>query len=139
MRAAIASILIAGLIVVLGGFAAIYTGMYNVAATEPHWPATSWILETARVRSIKAHATGIKAPPGLQDPAKTQMGVEHFAAHCAVCHGAPPSRDLRPSNTSWRPQSGRATGGEPEVFDRGYKAFHCGNHDPRIAIFILYP
>jgi mono/diheme cytochrome c family protein len=89
MRAAIASILIAGLIVVLGGFAAIYTGMYNVAATEPHWPATSWILETARVRSIKAHATGIKAPPGLDDPAKIPIGVEHFAAHCAVCHGAP--------------------------------------------------
>jgi mono/diheme cytochrome c family protein len=89
MRAAIASILIAGLIVVLGGFAAIYTGMYNMAATEPHWPATSWILETARVRSIKAHATGIKAPPGLDDPAKIPIGVEHFAAHCAVCHGAP--------------------------------------------------
>jgi len=47
------------------------------------------------VRSIKAHATGIKAPPGLQDPAKIPMGVEHFAAHCVVCHGAPPSRDLR--------------------------------------------
>jgi hypothetical protein len=60
MRAAIASILIAGLIVILGGFAVIYTGVYNVAATEPHWPVTSRILETARVRSIKAHATGIE-------------------------------------------------------------------------------
>jgi mono/diheme cytochrome c family protein len=89
MRTIIASILIAGLIVVLGGFAVIHAGFYNVAATEPHWPVTSWILETARVRSIKAHATGIKAPPGLDDPAKIPMGVEHFAAHCAVCHGAP--------------------------------------------------
>jgi mono/diheme cytochrome c family protein len=50
---------------------------------------TYWLLETARVRSIKAHAAGIEAPPGLDDPATTLIGVEHFAAHCAVCHGAP--------------------------------------------------
>src|SRR5262245_4431884 len=26
---------------------------------------------------------------GLDDPAKLLIGVEHYAAHCAVCHGAP--------------------------------------------------
>jgi mono/diheme cytochrome c family protein len=46
-------------------------------------------LDTARIRSIKSHAAGTQAPPGLDDPAKLVMGVEHFAAHCAVCHGAP--------------------------------------------------
>jgi mono/diheme cytochrome c family protein len=40
-------------------------------------------------RSIKAHAADIEAPPGLDDPAKILIGVAHFAAHCAVCHGAP--------------------------------------------------
>jgi mono/diheme cytochrome c family protein len=89
MRRIIASILIAGLLVILGGFAAIYAGAYNVAATEPHWPVTHWIMEMARMRSIKAHAAGIHAPPGLDDPAQILIGVEHFAAHCAVCHGAP--------------------------------------------------
>ena len=63
--------------------------MYNVAATDPHWPVTHWVLETARMRSIKAHAAGITVPPGFDDPAKIPIGVEHFAAHCAVCHGAP--------------------------------------------------
>jgi hypothetical protein len=89
MRTIIASIIFAGLVVILEGFAVIYIGVYNVAATEPHWPVTSRILETARVRSIKTHATGIEAPPGLDDSAKIPMDVEHFAAHCAVCHGAP--------------------------------------------------
>jgi mono/diheme cytochrome c family protein len=28
-------------------------------------------------------------PSGLDDPAKVLIGVEHYAAHCAVCHGAP--------------------------------------------------
>jgi mono/diheme cytochrome c family protein len=46
-------------------------------------------LETARVRSIEAHVAGIAVPPGLDDPARILIGTEHFAAHCAVCHGAP--------------------------------------------------
>jgi mono/diheme cytochrome c family protein len=28
-------------------------------------------------------------PPALDDPAKVIIGVEHYAAHCAICHGAP--------------------------------------------------
>ena len=89
MRTVIASLLIAALLVVLGAGAVIYAGIYDVAATSPHWRMTSWLLETARIRSIKAQAAGIAAPPGLDDQAKVIIGVEHYAAHCAVCHGAP--------------------------------------------------
>jgi mono/diheme cytochrome c family protein len=89
MRTVIASIFVAALVALLGGFAVIYAGVYDVTATEPHSPVTSWLLETARTRSIKAHAASIQAPPGLDDPAKLLVGVEHYAAHCAVCHGAP--------------------------------------------------
>ena len=85
----ITALLTAALLVVLSGFAAIYAGAYDVAATAPHWPVTSWLLATARTRSIKAHAAGIAVPPGLDDPAEVIIGVEHYAAHCAVCHGAP--------------------------------------------------
>jgi mono/diheme cytochrome c family protein len=46
-------------------------------------------METARMRSIKAHAAGIQVPPGLDDPTTILIGVEHYSAHCAVCHGAP--------------------------------------------------
>jgi mono/diheme cytochrome c family protein len=60
-----------------------------VAATDPHWAFTYQILETVRDRSIKAQAAGIKVPAGLENPDKLAMGVEHFAAHCAVCHGGP--------------------------------------------------
>ena len=85
MRTVIASLLI----VVFGTGAAIYAGLYDVAATSPHWRATNWLLETARTRSIKSQAAGIAAPPALDDPANVVLGVEHYAAHCAVCHGAP--------------------------------------------------
>jgi mono/diheme cytochrome c family protein len=89
MRRFIVSTLIAGLVVILGGLALIYSGVYDVSATAPHWRVTYWIIETARVRSIKAHAAGITVPPVFDDPAEVLVGVEHFAAHCAVCHGAP--------------------------------------------------
>jgi mono/diheme cytochrome c family protein len=89
MRTAIASLLIAVLVVLLGAGAVFYAGVYDVAATTPHWPIAGTILEMARLRSIKAHAAGIAVPPGLDDPAKVLIGVEHYAAHCAVCHGAP--------------------------------------------------
>ena len=89
MRTVIATSLIAALMLMLGAGAVIYAGFYDVAATSPHWRMTSWLLETARIRSIKAQAAGIAAPPGLDDQAKVIIGVEHYAAHCSVCHGAP--------------------------------------------------
>jgi mono/diheme cytochrome c family protein len=89
MRTVIASILVAVPVVIVGGLAFLYSGIYDVSATAPHWAATRWVLETARTRSIEAHSAGIEAPPGLDNPATILIGVEHFAAHCAVCHGAP--------------------------------------------------
>jgi mono/diheme cytochrome c family protein len=89
MRTVIGSLLIAALLILLGAGTVIYAGMYDLGATAPHWRVTSWLLETARIRSIKAQAAGIAVPPGLDDPAKLVIGVGHYAAHCAVCHGAP--------------------------------------------------
>ena len=65
------------------------SGVYDIAAATPHWPVTRWVMEQTRNRSIAMHAAGIKVPPGLDDPQKVVMGTEHFAAHCASCHGAP--------------------------------------------------
>jgi hypothetical protein len=89
VRTIAAPLLIAVAILALGAGVTIYAGVYDVAATTPHWPATGWVLEAARIRSIKAHATGIASPPGFHDPDKITIGAGHFAAHCAVCHGAP--------------------------------------------------
>ena len=89
MRTVIASLLIAALLIVLAAGAVLYAGVYDVAATSPHWRMTAWLLANARTRSTKAQAATIQAPPGLDDPAKVLIGVGRYAAHCAVCHGAP--------------------------------------------------
>jgi mono/diheme cytochrome c family protein len=76
-------------VVVLGGFMLIYSGVYDVAATEPHWTLTHWMVGLVKLRSIKAHAAGISTPSNLSDDSEVAEGVEHFAAHCVICHGAP--------------------------------------------------
>jgi len=85
----IATVAIAYGIVIVAGAAIIYGGVYDVSATTPHWDATRAVMDVARMRSIAAHADGIRVPPHLDAPETLAMGVEHFAAHCAVCHGAP--------------------------------------------------
>ena len=89
MRTVIATLVVALALVLIGGLAFVFSGFYHIEANEPHWGVTNWVLETIRDRSIKAHAAGIRVPAGLDQPARLQMDVEHFAAHCAVCHGAP--------------------------------------------------
>src|SRR5439155_4477977 len=89
MRTILATFAITFAVVVIAGAVAVYSGFYDIGATTPHWGITHWVIETTRVRSIKAQAAGITVPSGLNEPARIPMGTEHFAAHCASCHGAP--------------------------------------------------
>jgi len=88
-RTVLGTIAVTAVLAFLGGLAFVYSGVYDIAATEPHWGATHWVMQTVRTRSIKAHAVGIVPPPDLLNPAKIAMGTEHFSEHCSVCHGAP--------------------------------------------------
>lgn len=92
MKTAIATLLSAAVIAALGAAAFIYSGAFNVAAADPHWPVTTWVLETARTRSIQVHAEGLSPPAGYDQPAMVVGAVAHFTEHCAVCHGGPASR-----------------------------------------------
>jgi mono/diheme cytochrome c family protein len=89
MRTIIATLAVVIVIAVLGGLGFIYSGVYHVGATDRHLDLTYWVLDTTRLYSIRAHAAGIAVPLDLDDRARIVMGTGHFAAHCAVCHGAP--------------------------------------------------
>ena len=89
MSNVIATIAAAVVLVVLAGAAFIYSGAYYIGADQPHWSVTSWLLNQARDRSIRAHASGIPVPASFDGPAQVVAGVSHYAEHCAVCHGAP--------------------------------------------------
>src|SRR4051812_1222893 len=89
MRTVLLTLLATAVLVVLSGMAFLYSGIYDVSATHPHWPITRWAMERVRTFSIKAQAAVITPPPGMMEEAKLLDGTEHFAAHCVACHGAP--------------------------------------------------
>lgn len=66
----------------------IYTGAVDVAADSPHSKAVSWLLGTARNRSVYAHARDIRVP-ALDDSTLIAAGAQHYAAMCVGCHLAP--------------------------------------------------
>jgi mono/diheme cytochrome c family protein len=84
-------IAVAVTVAVAAGGATIYSGFYNVGASTPHWAPTLWLLETARLHSIKAHAHGIEPPGDLAKTERIVAGASHYAGHCANCHAAPGS------------------------------------------------
>jgi mono/diheme cytochrome c family protein len=89
MRGVLLTLLAALGLGVLGTAAFIWFGVYDVSATRPHWPLSYWVMETVRMRSVKVRAAGITPPHGMISDENVLAGVEHFAAHCASCHGAP--------------------------------------------------
>ena len=82
---AIIFVLIVG---IFAGLAVIYSGVYNVAASQKDPPVVKWLLEKTAERSVKRHAKDIVAP-SLTDSALISRGFREYDQRCAGCHGAP--------------------------------------------------
>ncbi len=56
----------------VGGLAgaAIYAGVYNIAADAPHTKPVLWTIENLRDRSIAVRARGVTPPPDLASPTR---------------------------------------------------------------------
>ena len=66
----------------------IYSGVYNVAATNAHWPITHWVLTQTVHRSIERQAANIAAP-ALGAEQQLLAGAANFEAMCSDCHAPP--------------------------------------------------
>jgi mono/diheme cytochrome c family protein len=78
-------LVVISIVALMGG---IYSGFYDVAASQPDNAVTRWALVTARNRSIDRRAAEITVPP-LTDPKLIQEGFEHYHEMCTGCHLAP--------------------------------------------------
>lgn len=79
-----------GLVVItlVAGVVVMYSGVINVAATNPHNPITNFVLGTTMDNSVRAHAKGITTPP-LDDEKMIMVGFRHYREMCLGCHLAP--------------------------------------------------
>lgn len=84
----VAGIIVTLLVEIGVGLAVVYSGGYNVAASYPHGPIASWLLETTMDRSVEARAASVSTPPADLDSRRTR-GARHYQAMCVECHGAP--------------------------------------------------
>ncbi len=78
-------------VVILSAIAVLWvvaTGAYNVAATESHWSATRWALNTLQHKSVSARAGELPVAVPTDADALAH-GFEHFHGMCVECHGAP--------------------------------------------------
>lgn len=64
------------------------SGVYNIAATEKHWPITEKLIEWVRISSIHAHSENIEVP-SLENDDMLKIGATHYHAMCISCHLAP--------------------------------------------------
>ncbi|MCX7587781.1 c-type cytochrome [Phenylobacterium sp. 58.2.17] len=69
--------------------AAIYAGVYNIAADAPHTRTVFWMTESLRDRSIAVRARNITPPPDLASPKRIASGAGLYAEMCSGCHLAP--------------------------------------------------
>jgi mono/diheme cytochrome c family protein len=76
------------IIVGLGIVTAIYSGVYNVAATDQHGAIMAWALHTTALRSIEARSGNLNVPD-LSNPSMIGNGLQLFRGNCTQCHGAP--------------------------------------------------
>ncbi len=86
-------LLVAGLLVLGAGalLIIIYSGIYNVAATAPHWTPIHYALRTTMERSVRHHAAATEIPAGvsLHEREYATRYYGHYNAACVTCHSAP--------------------------------------------------
>ena len=76
------------LLAVVAGVIVMFSGVINVAATNPHNAMTEMVLSTTMDNSVRYHAKGITAPL-LDDERMVMAGFRHYREMCVGCHLAP--------------------------------------------------
>ncbi len=66
----------------------VWSGVYNIGATAPHWGITTGLIGTLRDRSIAAHSPDIRLP-SAEYREVVGAGLSHYDGMCRFCHGAP--------------------------------------------------
>src|SRR3954447_16034346 len=73
---------------ILVAFAVSYSGVLNVAATEPDNAVTTWFLSNTMKHSVREQARAVEAP-AVASEENVRKGFRFYSEACVYCHGAP--------------------------------------------------
>lgn len=79
----------AAMVVFIAALIFVQSGVYNVAADEPHLGVVARVLEAVRINSIEARADSVAVPDDLDSEERVRRGAQSYAAMCQECHLAP--------------------------------------------------
>jgi len=82
------TIVIVLVVLAAGALLLAWSGAYNIAATEPHWPITESFIELLTDRSIEVRSEDTSMPI-LNDMKLKEAAFRHYHGMCRLCHGAP--------------------------------------------------
>ena len=77
-----------GLAAIAGAAVFVWSGLYDISATDQHLPPTYWAIEMTMKHSVTRRGKRIAAPP-LGAPEQVRRGLALYRMHCVQCHGAP--------------------------------------------------
>ena len=88
LRRIVLGLVAAAAVLLLGATAFVYSGAYDISATDQHTPPVYWLMEFTMRRSVAVRAKEGETPDltGAQTIAK---GLQSYHARCVECHGAP--------------------------------------------------
>jgi mono/diheme cytochrome c family protein len=89
LRAVLLTLVVVIVVLIGGGFAFVYSGVYDVAAVHPDNPLVARVIHLTSDRSVAARLDAIAVPAGFDAPEKVAAGAKLFGATCVVCHGGP--------------------------------------------------
>jgi mono/diheme cytochrome c family protein len=75
-------------VVMVGGLATMYLGLFDVAAFGSRGGFLDWVMSTTMDNSVRVHASGLKVPQ-LEDSNMIDLGYAHYKEMCITCHGSP--------------------------------------------------
>ncbi len=78
-------------IALLAGAVFVFSGAYNVAASQPHYAIVWWLLNTVKRQSVERRAGEARQPQNLDEALMALRGAGPYQESCAPCHGPPGS------------------------------------------------
>ena len=77
-----------GLLIIVGGFAVVETGAFDVRASTPHGPILAWAAHTTMIHAAQRGGSTVPAPPALT-ARDVAAGFALYDRDCVACHGGP--------------------------------------------------
>jgi len=79
-------VLLAALLLLAGALVVIFSGAYDVAATDPHTRLIGWALTTTMQNSVARSADNVNAPTQFTSN-MVDAGASEYKSMCSRCHG----------------------------------------------------